>query len=207
MTKTPRVRRTQQERTADTRKALFEATVTVVGRVGYAGASTALIADEASVSRGAILHHFGTRAQLMAETVRWVYDAELAEYARIRGDAPVPNPIAVWPDLIWEVLSKAPGMAVLEILWATRGDPELAALVLPIQSEIEEASMKSVQDLAGDHSPRVLSIMRLLVWGIRGLTVAKMIVPDPDELKEPLEMLRLLITRAIPSGKIDELFE
>lgn len=206
MVSSPRVRRTQQERTADTRLALFEAAVAVINRFGYAGASTALIADEAGVSRGAILHHFGTRAELMAETVRWVYERELAEYDRVLGDALLTDPLAFWPELIWQVLSKPPGMAVLDILWATRSDTELAERVLPIQWEIEDNSAQRVQDMFGGQAQHVLASMRLLVWSIRGLTVASKMVRDPDAIKESVEMLRLLLARAVPSGKIDDLY-
>lgn len=81
-TRPTRIRRTQEERTAETRRALVDAAVRVIHRLGYGGATTALIAEEAGVSRGAILDHFGTRAVLMAEVIRDVFEKERADYDR-----------------------------------------------------------------------------------------------------------------------------
>ena len=81
-----RLRRTQEERTLETRSALMEAAVGAVHRLGYGGATTAIIADEAGVSRGALTHHFGSRAELMATVVQWVYERELELYRELLAD-------------------------------------------------------------------------------------------------------------------------
>src|SRR4051794_21334154 len=59
-------RRTQEERSASTRAALLDATVDCLIELGYEGTTTARVAERAGVSRGAHLHHFQTRAALVA---------------------------------------------------------------------------------------------------------------------------------------------
>ena len=57
----PRPRRTQAERSAETRQRLIAAAIDALCRLGYAATSTVLVADNAGVSRGAMLHQFRPR--------------------------------------------------------------------------------------------------------------------------------------------------
>ena len=97
-----------------------------------------VVADEAGVSRGAMQHQFPTRTDLMLFVVRAVFDEEMAVYAeRLRA---VPDPKAqalALPELVWEVLSRPSGVAVLEILQGSRSDPVLAERLAPLQAQIE----------------------------------------------------------------------
>src|SRR3954462_5114705 len=61
-----RPRRNQAERSAATRQALLDATLECLVEDGYANTTTARVAERAGVSRGAHLHHFQTRATLVA---------------------------------------------------------------------------------------------------------------------------------------------
>lgn len=60
-------RRRQAERSAETRRRLLDATVDCLAELGYRGATLAEIVARAGVSRGAQVHHFGSRQQLMVE--------------------------------------------------------------------------------------------------------------------------------------------
>lgn len=199
-----RKRRTQEERTAETRSALIEATVRVIHRLGYGGASTALIADEAGVSRGAMLHHFGTRAVLMAEVVQWVFEREVEHYVALLTQRKVGNRISDWPVLIWEVLSQPSGLAVLEILLASRSDPDLYERVAPAQAAIEQVALNHPQ-LAGSRQ-ELLAAGHLIVGAVRGLTITQAVAPDASAIKEAIDLLSHLLERASPSGTISELF-
>ena len=48
----------QAEKSAMTRSAILEATIQCLLELGYANTTTALIANYAGVSRGAMMHHF-----------------------------------------------------------------------------------------------------------------------------------------------------
>lgn len=200
-----RARRTQEERTTETRNALMEAAVGAVHRLGYGGATTALIADEAGVSRGALTHHFGSRAELMATVVQWVYERELELYRDLLAGGFRGARVSDWPDIVWEVLSKPSGLAVLEILQATRSDAELAERVKPVQMAIEQAGIETMQARFGGDDDTRRATVRLIIWAIRGLTIEQMLVSDPTGVKASVDLLRLLLDRAAPSGSIDDL--
>jgi AcrR family transcriptional regulator len=201
----PKPRRTQEERTAQTRLLLIDAAIAAIGEWGYAGASTTLIAQKAGVSRGAMLHHFATRAVLMADVVRHVFDHEMAEYEDIRIRTGLGNHLYDWPRLLWTVLSRPSGIAVLEILQATRSDAELAEMVVPMQEAVEQSALKVMRGAFGGDEAQALAIMRLMVWSVRGFSIAERYLPHRAETDEAIALLGRLLQQAAPGGRIAEL--
>jgi AcrR family transcriptional regulator len=201
----PRVRRTQEERTTQTRLALIEATIASIGDHGYAGASTTLIAQRAGVSRGAMLHHFATRAVLMTQVVRHVFDNEMAEYEATRVRTGMGDNLFDWPSLLWSVLSRPPGMAVLEILQATRSDPELAALVVPMQEEVEQSALAVMRGAFGGDEALARTVMRLMVWSVRGLSIADRYLPHRAETEHAILLLGEMMRLAVPDGRMEKM--
>lgn len=197
------VRRTQVQRTAETRAALFEAAVRVIDRVGYSAANNASIADEAGISRGAITHHFGTRAAFMAEIVRWVFDQETEFFRGIATEGKGAR-AADWPALLWKVFSKPSGVAVLEILVASRSDAELAELTKPTQLAIERLGAANFLHHV-DVSAAEMAVIRLVVWAIRGMTMGRAFIEGPGDMEDAVALLCRIIERAAPGGTFDEL--
>ncbi len=199
-----RKRRTQAERTAETREALLDAAIRLLYRKGYSGTSTEAISEEAGVTRGALHHHFGTRAQLMADVIGIVYERERRAYEEIATDTGRGGHISDWPEMLWEVLSRPSGLAVLEILQASRSDPELAELVTPMQARVEQMSLEAIkQQFGSGDDAGVLAGIRLFVWAVRGLSIAQVLAPDPAEMRRSIDFLKRLIDGAISAGVID----
>lgn len=185
-----RTRRTQAERSAETRKALLDATTRLLHRGGYSGTTTEAIAAEAGVSRGALQHHFPTRAQLMAEVIGVVYEEEHALYQEMLASNARGSRRSDWPEMLWEVLSRPAGMAVLEVLQASRSDPELAALVAPVQAAVEQRSIL----WTGQSFPKAtLAEIRFCVWAVRGLSIAQVLADDPAQIRESIAVFTRLV--------------
>jgi len=79
----PRRRKTAEE----SRKAILEAAERQLGRVGPAGLRLQEVAREVGISHPAILHHFGSREELLREVVRNATANLEAELVRILADA------------------------------------------------------------------------------------------------------------------------
>lgn len=199
-------RRTQEQRTAETRTALFEAAVRAISRLGYSRASNAEIADEAGVSRGAITHHFATRAAFIAEVVRWVFEQEVVAYQELQREWDTGSRVSDWPRISWEVLSRPSGIAVLEIFVASRSDPELAALIKPVQTAIEQLAATAFLERLGAKKHDTAAI-RLVVWAMRGLSLGREFVDDPDQITDAVDLLASLLERAAPNGSVEELLD
>ncbi len=70
--------RIQDERSAETRKRLLDATVDCLFERGYAGTTTAEIASRAGFSKGAQLHHFPTKEKLVISALEYLFELRLA---------------------------------------------------------------------------------------------------------------------------------
>ena len=198
---TARVRRTQAERSASTRATLVEAAIRVLYRSGYAATTTLLVAEEAQVSRGAMLHQFGTKVDLMTYVVESVYADELRIYAKQLAGLTDPADILLkMCDVLWDVLSRPSGVAVLEIIQGSRSDPVLAERLGPVQAKIEQDALANVSRSTGLHGRTALALMRLVVWSVRGLSIAKVLAPDPGEVVKAVDLLRELLANAIKTG-------
>src|SRR5947209_4358819 len=129
-----RIRRTQEERSAATRGKLLDATIDCLIELGYAGTTTTLIAERAGVSRGAQLHHFPTKAELVAAAVAHLA-SRLGEDLQQRAANLPPNGDRVTAaiDLLWERFSTPLFPAWLELWVAARTDPDLAACLHPVE--------------------------------------------------------------------------
>lgn len=77
---------TQPERTEASRRALIDATITLLAREGYRAASVARIQEESGLSRGLVNYHFGSKLKLMkavVERIRTVYKEQtVGEHGR-----------------------------------------------------------------------------------------------------------------------------
>ncbi|HWB79439.1 MAG TPA: helix-turn-helix domain-containing protein, partial [Nannocystaceae bacterium] len=68
-----------QARAIATRTRLLEAAIDVLVKHGYAGTSTVEVCKRAKASRGAHLHHFPTKSELLAAAVEHLFARRLAE--------------------------------------------------------------------------------------------------------------------------------
>ena len=205
MTQQPRTRRSQEERTAETREALIDAAIATIHELGYQAASTTLIAERAGVSRGAILHQFGTRAALMAEVVAEVYRREMDIYNRLVTQEQQGRNIHEWPKILMDVLGMPSGIAVLEILLASQSDKDLTETVRNRQAEVEEAALVTMRADLGGKAESAMAVKRLMVWAVRGLSIANRVVPGGIDTATPIGLLSELLKMAAPGGSVDEL--
>lgn len=81
-----KARRTQAERTRETRTRILEAAVEILRKKGYAHFRTADVAEAAGVSRGAQLHHFSTKEKLIYATLEHVFH-NVMETSQVRARA------------------------------------------------------------------------------------------------------------------------
>ena len=184
-------RRTQAERSAETRRILLETAIRCLHQKGYAATTTLLVAEEAGLSRGAMLHQFPTRVDLMMFVVQSVFDEEIGIYdAQLSAIQDPKERLYAFPEIAWRVLSRPSGVAVLEVLQGSRSDPDLAARLAPLQAQIEQNALELLGHWFGETTPGAKAAMRLVVWAIRGLSIAQVLAPDPEEIEKSVTLLR-----------------
>ncbi len=189
------VRRTQAQRSAETQRKLIDGAIAVLHRLGYGATTSGLIAQEAGVSRGAMLHQYPTKVDLMLAVVSDVYSRETNEY-RERGMSAVSprERFYKFPEMMWDAFTRPSAMAVLEIMMGSRSDPELAARLAPLQRQIEAVSKGTVEAILREAQlpdiPEFNAMRRLFVAAVRGLSIDLMLVKDRAELEQSIVLLQ-----------------
>jgi len=84
-------RRTQAERSGETRRRILDAAVALLGERGYAGLRTGDVAAAAGVSKGAQTHHFPSKDALLVAVVEHVF-RRASEQARQRARRAAASP-------------------------------------------------------------------------------------------------------------------
>lgn len=166
---------------------------------GYNAATTAVIADEAGVSRGSIIYHFSTRAQLMSEVITFVYEKEQRHYQELASQGVDLSRLEEWPEILWKVFSQPSGLAVMEILKASRSDQELAALVIPTQKSVEENSVHAMMRWFPGDIENIRATVRLFVWAVRGLAMSTVLAPNSAETERAVRLFRDIVRGFVES--------
>jgi len=170
-------RRTQAQRTAKTTGLLLDATLDCLAELGYAGTTTTVVAARAGVSRGAQLHHFPTRASLVAAAIAHLFSEMTSAYqiafARLDGET---DRLTAALDLLWTMFTHPHYPAVTELHTAARTDPELHAALLPVA----EAHRANVHRLAAEYFPsaarnraRFDATLAMLLDTLHGMVVSR----------------------------------
>jgi AcrR family transcriptional regulator len=145
-------RRTQAERTATTRAALLDATIECLVEDGYAGTTTTRIVERAGVSRGAQVHHFPTKAELVAEAVRHLAERRAEEFIAEAHEVPAGGRRRFERvlDLLWRIHMGPLFAASVELWVAARVDHDLRERLQEVEREIAILTSSGVNDLFPD---------------------------------------------------------
>ncbi|HVV19488.1 MAG TPA: TetR/AcrR family transcriptional regulator [Pseudonocardiaceae bacterium] len=173
-------RQRQADRSRETRRKLMEATVECLVERGWAGTTTVLVAERAGVSRGAQLHHFRTRGELVAAAVEYVgvqSVADMVERAAVPTDGDRTEAVVTF---IVDFFASSLFTAALELWVAARTDPELKDLVVGLEARLgRECHRIAVAMLAADESrPGVREAVQATLDLARGLALANLLTDD-----------------------------
>ncbi|MEI5547296.1 TetR/AcrR family transcriptional regulator [Caulobacter sp. CCNWLY153] len=192
-------RRTQAERSTATRAVLLKAAVGCLYRHGYGATTTINVANEAGVSRGAMLHQFPSKADLMAFVVEETFAQDLRLYRRLlRGIDTRRDRLIAYPEAAWRVLSRPAGVAVIEILQGSRSDHDLKQRLSPILARIEATASAEInrQFPAGASQP----LRQLIVGAVRGLAMMNIVDPDDEGVRRAIPLLQALVRAGVETG-------
>jgi AcrR family transcriptional regulator len=119
-------RRSQVERVEAMRARLLDATIDSLAASGYASFSTNDVVRRAGVSRGALAHHFATKAELVAAAADRLIELRAAEFRQRFGAIPARQRTPARAlDVLWTFFDDPSFHALLELMVAARTDTEL----------------------------------------------------------------------------------
>lgn len=178
--------RRQQERSAATRAALLDATVACLVELGYTGTTSAAVAERAGLSRGAQLHHFGTRDQLVVAAVEHLAQKRLRSVRDQLAQLALPHAAHTNQQqpphdsgqesalrLLAEALSGPLYAATLELWVAARSHPDLRHQLIPAEQRVNAELAEICRAyVTADPVQIRLTLDLLLGRGVSGLLTA-----------------------------------
>ena len=122
----------QARKSAATRLQIVEATLRCFVKLGYFHTTTPAIAEEAGLSRGAMLHHFPSRLDVVRAAVQHLHAKRLIAFRAAVDDLPAgANRAHAALRAHWEQLRHPLYSVFIELYVAARTDPELADILGP----------------------------------------------------------------------------
>ena len=177
--------------------ACCRATIDCIVDKGYAGASTTEICKRAGVSRGAQLHHYPTKAQLVAAAVEWLFETRHAELRDKMARVGEADRLDAAGDALWEIYSGPTLQAWMELVVASRTDPALRDRVAGVDRRFFEQAQLTFARVFGD-TPQTAAATRMLTSLFDGLALHYVINPDPAVIAGVLDLYKVMIRKLLP---------
>lgn len=203
-----RPRRTQAQRSSETRTALLDATLDLLVESGYKATTTTAVAFRAGVSLGALLHHFPTKIDLLTAAIGHAFARRTEEFRRILTDSgAVGDELDDAVDLLWSMFSGTTFTAFVELWVAARTEPELAeALVAVDRDFLASCEQLHAEHFGSQHGSDVAQIGLQLVFSLfSGLAFSNMIpgyepFPSPAVIDAFKAMVRATVSAPPPES-------
>jgi AcrR family transcriptional regulator len=202
----------QEERSAETRRRLLDATVACLFERGYAGTTTTEIATRAGVSRGAQLHHFPKKDELVVSALEYVFELRLNELSAAIAEPPPgdrENRIAILIDAMWPMFKGPTFYAWLELVVASRTDPALNEAVRAAGDRFGQGfkvGLRAILDWPPDREDKLEDLMGIVFGQLESLAMERVLFEseiDPPEFVRALETTKRIcaaITRELDSN-------
>lgn len=210
MTNPPRIRRTQEERSRTTRNKILDAALESLIELGYAATSTPEVCRRAGVSRGALLHHFPTREELLISAITHLADrraGEIREHAGSLGAGreDLDNVLG----LMWSAFMEPLFQAALELWVAARSDAKLHQTLYPVERAMgrgmhalwRELLPTAARDAARspERDRRLSDLVTLTQHLLRGMALQRILKSSDGERARLFELWKHMAKRELSS--------
>jgi AcrR family transcriptional regulator len=197
-------RRTQAERRETTRRQLLEAAVKLIRDNGFGGLRTIEVADLAGVSRGALLHHFPSKHELVVAVLTYVNEVTFAQstrraqLARSSGD-PIEGIIEDAQDFFFGDYFFIELAIAMSDDGTRRLKRETHQFTRQTRFSIEAAWLDT---LISSGIPKQLAsdVLALSLSVVRGFSVRMLIEKDPEQFTRLLAVWRNIIRQHIAAA-------
>lgn len=176
------VRRTQEERAAETRLRLLDATITLLLERGYSRITTTDIAAAAGVSRGALTHHFASKEEIVTRAVQHQLRNVTADLHRLADELKGASTDDV-VDYLWDMMAGGLFLVTLEYLPEARHNLDFKAQMVPVVKEFHAALdtiWTRLSEYAGLDPARAQVMLNATMCLIRGMVAQTIVRDDPD---------------------------
>ncbi|MBC6402405.1 MAG: TetR/AcrR family transcriptional regulator [Hyphomonadaceae bacterium] len=172
----------QAQKSASTRKIIVEAALSCLIRYGYANTTTPVIAREAGVSRGAMMHHFSNRLTVIQAAIEYLHEKRLKAFRRAVANLPKDQPqLHDGLKAYWKHVTHPLYVAFHELTVAARTDRDLARILGPAQEAFYDEWYRMAGELFPDwqKDPASLELaMDLVNTTLEGMAIRRLSLPE-----------------------------
>jgi AcrR family transcriptional regulator len=171
------------------REALLNAAVRVVARGGLRKLTYRAVAEEAGVTHGLVVHHFGSRDALIEEALAHTIRTSLSTSALEPGTGKV----ADFSTGLSDMVTAAPDTQAFqyELLLESRRRPELLPQLRALYDEYFDATQRELSRMLPAGADKALT--RLVFAALDGLVLHQLVLGEPEVTDAALEELRSLL--------------
>jgi AcrR family transcriptional regulator len=195
----------QAQKSAMTRDRILDATINCFIELGYSDVTTARVASTAGVSRGAMLHHFPSKTELIQAAVEYLHDKLLEDYTR-RVDN-IPSALKgkkrrrAGIEAYWEHLSGDLSVVHHELCVAGRTDLELKAILensqVLFEQHVRESNTRLFKEW-NDRGDRYLLAMDVTKFMMEGMAAGQLMTNREERIARLLDYL---------ADRLEEIFQ
>ncbi|MEM1261377.1 MAG: TetR/AcrR family transcriptional regulator [Pseudomonadota bacterium] len=183
----------QAQKSASTRNQIVEAAIKAFVELGYANTTTTHIAQIAGLSRGAMLHHFPSKMDIVEAAVQHLHDKRLTAFRRSVSELPTDaDRVKLAVEAYWQHVQHPMFVAFFELSVAARTDEELRKILRPVQKEFAESWYRMAQDLFPEWQGKEDAFdlaLDLSEYIMEGIAVSYMTHHSPKRVERLLEYL------------------
>lgn len=193
-----------------TRESILDAAVECFVRQGYSSTTTANIADAAGVSRGAMLHHFASKTELVQAAVEHLHHRLIDQYfssiEEITQDLSVDERNRRGLQGYWKYLCSDLFVAYHELCIAGRTDPELQRIlegsIARFEEAVRAANMKLFPEWAskGELFDFAMDITKFLM---EGMAVSQIVGQKEKRIRRMIDYLGDRLEEIFHEGETD----
>ena len=195
----------QAQKSAMTRDRILEAAIDCFVNLGYTNVTTAKVASTAGVSRGAMLHHFPSKTELIQAAVEYLHGKLLEDYTervnKIPNSKKGPQRRRAGLDAYWDHLTGDLATAYHELCVAGRTDPELRTILEKSSARFalhqRDTNVELFQEWA-DRGDRFQLAMDVTKFMMEGMALGQMTADNEKRIPSLLNYL---------ADRLEEIFE
>jgi len=168
------------------RQRLLDATIDCLVTYGYAGTTTHRIAQRAGVTRGAQIHHFRSKEDLVVAAIEHLahqrVQKAIGDLDMIREN---PDTATAILDFLWSLHQGPVFVATIELWIASRTDKVLATQIERVEPVVTAGVFAGIVELLPDqaHRKELLHAAYTTMDAIRGLLISSFVDGDQARLQ------------------------
>ena len=194
----------QAQKSAATRDQILKAAISCIVDLGYSNTTTIKIAERAGLSRGATLHHFPSKMDVIRAAVDYLHKKRLRAFrASIKSIPEDVDRVKIAVESYWEHVTHPLFVAFFELSVAARMDHELREILRPAQQAFDDEWYRTAQEVFPEWQadrPAFDLALNLTQQLMEGMAISFLTHARADNKNQLLEYLEDRLRELSPYG-------